>query len=330
MKAILGPRYGPPDVLELRDVESPALEAGRILVEVRASSANPTDWHGMAGGIARIFGNGLVRPKDPRVGTDVAGRVIDVGANVTRFRPGDEVFGACPGAFAELALAREDRLARKPSNVTFEQAGCGAVAGTTALQGLRDKGQLRAGQKVLVNGASGGVGTFAVQIAKALGAEVTAVCSPRNLEQARALGADHVVVYTRVDFTQGAERYDGSCDVVGNHSIGAYKRVLHPGGRCVIVGVGFPRLSASRLLRFLLVAPLRSKFGDKRVGFMGIAKFNPKDLEFLADLMASGKLVPAIDRVFPLDEAAEAMRYLGTGHARAKVVVAVDHRHPIG
>ena len=315
-------------MLELRDVDKPALEDGRVLVNVRAASVNPADWHSMHGGIARLFGNGLRRPKDPRVGTDVAGRVEAVGKNVTRFRPGDEVFGACPGSLAEFASAREDRLALKPANVSFEQAGAVAVAATTALQGLRDRGHIEAGQKVLVNGASGGVGTFAVQIAKAFGAEVTAVCSPRNVEQARALGADHVIDYTRSDFTKNGQRYDLIYDMVGNHSVSAYKRALNPGGRCVVAGAGFPHLSVLRLLGFLLIAPARSKLGDKKVGFMGIAKLNDKDLEILKDLMATGKVAPVIDRQFSLNEAADAMRYLGEGHARGKVVVTVEFDPP--
>jgi NADPH:quinone reductase-like Zn-dependent oxidoreductase len=318
-------RYGPPDVLELRDVEKPVPDAGRVLVRVRASSLNASDWHGMRGGIVRLFGGGIWRPKDPRVGGDVSGIVEAVGPNVTRFKPGDEVFGAGAGALAEYVVAREDRLAPKPANVPFEQAGAVAVAATTALQGLRDRGHIRAGQKVLINGASGGVGTFALQIAKSYGAEVTAVCSPRNLDQARALGADHVIDYTREDFARNGQTYDLIYEVAAHHSISAYKRSLNPGGRCVIAGIGFPKFSIVRFFAMLILGPLRSRFGGKEVRFMGIAKLNEKDMAVLGDLLASGKVVSVIDRTYPLGQAAEAMRYLGTGHARGKVVVTVDH-----
>ena len=324
MKAIQGRRYGPPDVLRLEEVDKPVPEEGRVLLRVCAASLNAVDWHGIHGGIARLFGSGLWRPKDPRVGTDVAGRVEDVGRNVSRFKPGDEVFGACPGALAEYATAREDRVVPKPANVTFEQAAAVPVAAITALQGLRDTGHIRAGQTVLVNGASGGVGTYAVQIAKAFGTEVTGVCSPRNLDTARSIGADHVIDYTREDFTKIARRYDLIYDVVGNHSISAYKRALNPGGRCVIAGMGFPSVSIARLLALMIAGPLRSKIGDKKVGFMGIAKLDQKDLEYLGKLLEAGKVVPVIDRRYPLRETAEALRYLGEGHARGKVVVTVD------
>jgi len=324
MKAIVSARYGPPDVLELKDVEKPAPDEGRVLVEVRAASVNVADWHSAHGGIARLFG-GVRKPKDPRVGIDVAGRVEAVGSKVTQFHPGDEVFGGCAGAFAEYATAREDRLALKPANVSFAEAAAVPVAGITALQGLRDKGQIHAGQKVLVNGASGGVGTFAVQLAKSFGTDVTGVCSTRNLETARSIGADHVIDYTKEDFTRNGQRYDLIYDVVGNHSIAAYKRALNPGGTCIIAGFGFPSVSIVRLLGFMILAPLRSKFGDRKVGFMGIAKLNQKDMAYLGELLEVGKVKPVIDRRYPLSEAAEAMRYLGTGHARGKVVITVDH-----
>ncbi len=323
MKALFALRYGGPEVLEIREVETPAPEAGRVLVRVRAASVNPADYHGFRGGIARLF-TGLLRPKDPRIGTDVAGTVESVGPGVTRFKAGDEVFGAAPGALAELAVAREDRLAPKPPNVSYEEAGAVGIAGATALQGLRDKGRLKAGQSVLVNGASGGVGTFAVQIAKALGAaEVTGVCSPKNLETARLIGADRVIDYTRDDFTRDGRRYDVIYDIVGNHTVSEYKRALNPGGACLVAGVGFPSVSMARLLRFLIAAPVRSKVGDKRVGFMGVARLNDKDLGVLGEFLATGKVRPVIDRTYRLDKAADAMRYLGEGHARGKVVVTV-------
>ncbi len=306
----------------MRDVPVPVPEAGKVLVRVRASSVNPADWHGMHGGIARLFG-GFLRPKDPTMGSDVSGIVEAVGPSVTRFKPGDEVFGSAPGALAEYAIGREERLVLKPANVSFEQAAAVAVAATTALQGLRDKGHIQAGQKVLINGASGGVGTFAVQIAKSFGAEVTAVCSPRNLEQARALGADHVIDYTREDFAKNGQRYDLIYEIASHHRISAYKRSLNPGGRCVIAGIGFPDLSVVRFFSLLILGPLRSRFGDKDVRFMGMARINDQDLALLGERLGSGKLVTVIDRTYPLEQTVEAMRYLGTGHARGKIVVTV-------
>lgn len=328
MKAILGIRYGPPEVLEVRDVERPTPGAGQVLLRVRASSLNAVDWHGMHGGLTRLFGGGVLRPKDPRVGSDVAGIVESIGPSVTRFKPGDEVFGTAPGALAEYAVAREDRLAVKPANLSFERAAAVAIAATTALQGLRDKGHIQAGQKVLVNGASGGVGTFAVQIAKSFGAEVTAVCSPGNVDQARTLGADHVIDYTHEDFARNGQRYDLIYEVAAHHSISAYKRSLTPGGRCVIAGIGFPHLSIPRFFWLLIVGPLRSRFGDKEVRFMGMARINEKDMAVLGDLLDSGKVISAIDRTYPLEQTAEAMRYFGQGHARGKVIIIVDHGGP--
>lgn len=327
MKAILSERYGPPEILELRDVEKPAVEDGKVLIRVRASSANPADYHGFHGGLARLFG-GFRRPKDPRVGSDVAGIVEAVGPNVTRFKPGDEVFGAAPGAFAEFVLAREDRLALKPPHVTFEQAAAVPIAATTALQGLRDRGHIEAGQKVLINGASGGVGTFAVQIARSFGPDLTGVCSPQNVEQAKSLGADHVIDYTREDFAQNGQRYDLIYEVASHHSISAYKRCLKPGGRCVIAGIGFPDLSIVRFFSLLIVGPLRSRFGDKDVRFMGMARINEKDLALLGSMLESGAIVPVIEKTYPLEQSVEAMRHLGTGHARGKIVVTVGPESP--
>lgn len=327
MKAILSVRYGSPEVLELREVEKPAVEDDNVLVRVRASSANPVDYHGFHGGIARLFG-GLRRPKDPRVGSDLAGIVEAVGRNVTRFKPGDEVFGTAPGAFAEFVLAREDRLARKPPHVTFEQAAAVPIAATTALQGLRDRGHIRAGQKVLINGASGGVGTFALQIAKSFGPELTGVCSPGNADQAKSLGADHVIDYTHEDFAKDGQRYDLIYEVASHHSISAYKRCLNPGGRCVIAGIGFPDLSIVRFFSLLILGPLRSRVGDKDVRFMGMARINEKDLVLLGGMLESGTLVPVIEKTYPLEQAAAAMRHLGTGHARGKIVVTVGPERP--
>ncbi len=324
MKAVFARRYGPPDVLRIEEVAKPTPEAGKVLIRVHAASVNAADWHGMHGGIARLF-SGFLRPKDPTMGSDVSGVVEAVGPNVTRFKAGDEVFGSAPGALAEYAVGREQRLVLKPANVSFEQAAAVAIAATTALQGLRDSGHIQAGQKVLINGASGGVGTFAVQLAKQYGAEVTAVCSPRNLDQARALGADHVIDYTREDFARNGQRYDLIYEVAAHHRISAYKRSLNPGGRCVIAGIGFPDISILRFFALLVLGPLRSRFGDKDVRFMGMARINDNDLDLLAERLGSGTLVTVIDRTFPLEQTAEAMRYLGTGHARGKVVVTVDH-----
>lgn len=323
MKAILGTRYGTPDVLHLEETQKPVPGAGEVLVRVRAASLNAVDWHSMRGGIVRLFGGGLRRPKDPRMGGDLSGTVEAVGASVTRFKPGDEVFGAGIGALAEFAVAKEDRLASKPADLSFVQGAALAIAATTALQGLRDKGHIQAGQKVLVNGASGGVGTFALQIAKSYGAEVTAVCSPRNLEQAKALGADHVIDYTRQDFTRNGQRYDLIYEVASHHSVSAYKRSLNPGGRCVVAGMGFPHFSIARFFWMLLVWPLRSRVGSKAVRFMGMAQINHQDLTTLGELIGSGKVQAVIERTYPLEQSAEAMRHLGTGHARGKIVVTV-------
>jgi len=320
MKAVVHTRYGPPDVLQLEEVEKPVLDDGRVLVEIHAASVNPVDYHGMRGGLARLF-SGLRRPKDPRLGTDIAGRVEAVGNKVTQFHPGDEVFGACPGGFAEFGSAREDYLALKPSNTSFEEAAAVPVAAITALQALRDKGKIQPGQQVLVNGASGGVGTFAVQIAKSLRTEVTGVCSTRNMDMARSIGADHVIDYTQEDFTRNGLRYDLICDVASNRSVFDYKRALKPQGVCVIVGFS----SVPRLFTHLVLGALVSKTGNKKIGFMGIAKINPKDLVFLKELLEARKVVPVIDRRYPLSDTAEALRYLGEGHARGKVVITVDH-----
>jgi NADPH:quinone reductase-like Zn-dependent oxidoreductase len=319
MKAIVYTRYGSPAVLQLKEVEKPAPDAGRVLVKVHAASANPVDWHSMRGApfVVRIS-EGLRKPKDPRLGTDIAGLVEAIGNNVTQFHPGDAVFGVCPGGFAEYASAREDRLALKPANRSFEEAAAVPVAAFTALQGLRDNGHIHPGQKVLINGASGGVGTFAVQIAKSFGTEVTGVCSTRNLDMVRSIGADHVVDYTQEDFTKNGQRYDLIYDAVGNRSVSAYKRALRPEGICVVAGF----TSVSRLLRHLIMGRLMSTT-DKKVGLMGLAKPNQKDLVFVRELIEAGKVVPVIDRRYPLKETAEAIRYLEAGHARGKVIISV-------
>jgi len=323
MKAIVIEKYGSPDVLQFKEVERPTPKDNQVLVRVQAASANPLDWHLMRGEpfIARLMGTGLLKPKSSKVGADVAGRVEAVGKDVTQFNPGDEVFGTCNGSFAEYACAREDRLALKPANVSFEEAAAIPVAATTALQGLRNKGQIQPGQKVLVNGASGGVGTFAVQIAKSYGTEVTGVCSTRNLDLVRKIGADHVVDYTQEDFTKNEQqRYDLIFDAVGNRSVSDYKRALKPGGTCAVAGFS----SMPRMFEHSALGPLRSKTGNKKVGGMGMAKINQNDLVFLKQLVETQKVRPVIDRRYPLSKTADAIRYLEAGHAQGKVVISVE------
>lgn len=321
MKAIVFRRYGPPDVLQLEDVEIPAPGPGDVLVRVHAASANPLDWHNMRGAPFLVrLGNGLRRPRDPRLGADIAGQVEAVGAGVTQFHQGDAVFGvASSGGFAEYATAAEDKLALKPAGTSFEEAAATPVAALTALQGLRDKGKIQAGQEVLVNGASGGVGTFAVQIAKSFGAVVTGVCSTRNLELVRSIGADNVVDYGHEDFTKNGRTYDLILDAVGNRSVADYRRALKPQGTCVIAGFQGP----ARLLEHVAVGSITSTTGSKKVGLMGLAKLNHQDLVVVKELLESGKVRPVIDRRYPLSETAAAIGYLERGHARGKVIVTV-------
>ena len=326
MKAVVYTDYGSPDVLEIRDIRKPVPNDDQVLIKVRAASINPLDWHYMEGTpyIMRAFGVGLRKPRDPRLGVDMAGQVEAVGKNVTQFKPGDEVFGGRNGAFAEYVCARADRaVALKPANITFEQAASVPIAAITALQGLRDKGRVSPGKKVLINGASGGVGTFAVQIAKSLGAEVTGVCSTRNLGLVRSLGADHVIDYTKEDFTKGAPRYDVILDNVGTQPLSGFKSVLRPNGICVMIGGGGPNDGGligpmARPLKALLLSP----FMSQKMGMM-MAELNKKDLNVLGDLMESGKVKPVIDRTYPLSQIADAIRYLEQGHARGKVVITV-------
>jgi NADPH:quinone reductase-like Zn-dependent oxidoreductase len=322
MQAIVQDRFGPPDVLGLREVEQPEAGRGQVLVRVRAASVNPADWYAMAGipWVARPQ-MGLRKPRAGRLGLDLAGEVTAVGAGVTRFQPGDEVFGAGTGTLAEYAVASEDALVGKPANLSFEQAAAVPVAGLTALQGLRDKGRLQPGQQVLVNGASGGVGTFAVQVAKALGAEVTGVCSTRNVEMVGSLGAARVVDYTREDFTRTDRRYDLLLDVAGSRPWSACRQVLTPRG--ILVLVGAPR--GSRLLGpldHILKVRLASLRASQKVVFF-ISKALQRDLEALRELLAAGKVTPVVERTYALPEAAEAFRHLGEGHARGKLVIAV-------
>jgi NADPH:quinone reductase-like Zn-dependent oxidoreductase len=323
MRAIVCTKYGPPDVLQLKEVEKPVPKVGELLVKVHAVAINAYDWHLLSADIflVRLMAGGLLKPKKTILGADIAGRVEAVGSNVMQFRPGDEVFGdisACEnGGFAEYACVPESLLAQKPINLSFEQAAAVPMAALTALQGLRDQGQIQPGQKVLINGASGGVGTFAVQIAKAFGADVTAVCSTRNLEQARSLGADHVIDYSKADFTQNGQQYDLILAANGYHPLSAYKRALTPQGIYVMAG-GSP----AQMFQALLLGPLNSKSGGRKMGGLS-AKANQKDLLILKELLEAGKVVPVIDKRYPLSEAAEALRYLGTGHARGKVVITI-------
>ncbi|MCX6557004.1 MAG: NAD(P)-dependent alcohol dehydrogenase [Candidatus Aminicenantes bacterium] len=323
MKAIVTEQYGPPDVLKLADVGRPAPKENEVLIRVHAASLNAFDWHMLLPDpfMVRLMGGGLLKPKNRILGTDMAGRVEVVGEKTAQFKPGDEVYGdlarwSC-GACAEYVCAPEEALAPKPGNLTFEQAAAAPMAALTALQGLRDKGRIQNGQKVLVNGASGGVGTFAVQIAKYFGAEVTAVCSTGNLAMARSLGADHVIDYTREDFTRSGRQYDLILAANGFHPLADYKRALAPGGAYVMTGG-----SMRQIFQAMLLAPWYSLTGGKKMG--GItAHANQKDLVFMKELMEAGKVVPVIDRVYPLAEVPEALRYLLAGHARGKVVIKV-------
>jgi NADPH:quinone reductase-like Zn-dependent oxidoreductase len=324
MKAIVYTKYGSPDVLHLKDVEKPTPKDDEVLIKIRAASVNAYDWHFLTADIflIRLMGGGLLKPKDSRLGADIAGQVETVGRNVKQFQPGDEVFGDIGhGGFAEYVCASESRLALKPANLSFEEAAAVPMGALTALQGLRDEGRIQPRQKVLVNGASGGVGTFAVQIAKAFGAEVTAVCSPRNLEQAHALGADLVIDYTREDFTQNGEQYDLIFAANGYHPLSAYKRALTPKGIYIMAGG-----STAQMFQALFLGPLISMSGSKKMGAL-TASPNQKDLVFMKELLESGKVVPVIDRRYPLSEVADAIRYLEEEHARGKVVITVEHNN---
>src|SRR5438132_3939984 len=326
MKAIVYCDYGLSN-LKLEEVEKPVPNDDQILVKVRAASVNPYDWHFVEGTpkIMRMMGVGLRKPKDTRLGVDFAGTVEAVGKNVTQFKPGDDVFGGKGGAFAEYVCRRaEGAVALKPANITFEQAASVNIAGITALQGLRDKGKVQPGQKVLINGASGGVGTCAVQIAKSYGADVTGVCSTRNLELVRSLGADHVIDYTKENFAKSEQRYDVILDNVPNHSLSECRRILTPKGKYVMIGGGGPNEGRwigpfGRVIHTLLLAP----FISQQMGMM-MADANQKDLTVLADMMQSGKVKPVIDRTYKLSEVPQAIRYLEEGHARGKVIISVE------
>ncbi|MGA3292526.1 MAG: NAD(P)-dependent alcohol dehydrogenase [Candidatus Acidiferrales bacterium] len=324
MKAAVSSQYGPPDVVRIVDVEKPVPKDNEVLIKVRAASVNPLDWHIMRGKpyVMRAMG-GLRKPKRPQLGVDVAGEVEAVGKNVTRFKPGDKVFGGWLGlwTFAEYACVPEPALVIKPGSVTFEQAASVPVAAFTALQGLRDKGHIEPGQKVLINGAAGGVGTFAVQIAKWLGSDVTGVCSTRNVDMVRSLGADRVIDYTQEDFTKSGKRYDVILDAVGNHSLSAFRRVLNPKGICVIAA-GPDGRWLGPLSRFITALALSPFVSQKLVPF--IARPNKEDLTVMCELMKAGKVTPVIDKRYRLSEVAEAIRYLEEGHARGKVVITLE------
>jgi NADPH:quinone reductase-like Zn-dependent oxidoreductase len=327
MQAIVYYEYGSPDVLRLEEIEKLLPNENQVLIKVRAAAANPLDWHYIRGVpyIIRLIDSGLRKPKDPRVGVDMAGVIEAVGSSVTKFKPGDEVFGTGNGAFAQYVLASQKRITLKPAELTFEQAAAVPVAAVTALQGLRDKGKLQAGQKVLINGASGGVGTFAVQIAKSMGAEVTGVCSTRNIELVRSLGADHVIDYTKEDLAQGAQRYDVVLDNVGTRPLSDFKRVMNPNGVYVLIGGGGPEDNG-------LIGPMKgpikaymlSLVSSQEFGSM-IASVNPEDLGLLSEMMTTKKVTPVIDRTYnSLSEVPDAIRYLETGRARGKVIVNVQ------
>ncbi|HJQ30707.1 MAG TPA: NAD(P)-dependent alcohol dehydrogenase [Pyrinomonadaceae bacterium] len=322
MKAIVYHEYGTPEVLRCEEVEKPAPGVGEVLIRVRAASINPLDWRMLSGRpyLGRLA-FGLRRPKNRRPGVDVAGVVEAIGAGVKLFKPGDEVFGACRGSLAEYACAPESKLAAKPAGVTFEQAAAAPVAGLTALQGLRDKGRVKAGQKVLINGAAGGVGTFAVQIAKLYGAEVTGVCSTGNVELVQALGAAHVVDYTREDFTKSSERYDLIFDCFGHGSPAALRRVMKPEGVCV--NIGGPHDPSTLDLLAVMLKPLVLSLFVSQSFVLFIARANREDLRQLGELIETGKVEPFIGRRYALGQSAEALAHLEQGHARGKVVINV-------
>jgi NADPH:quinone reductase-like Zn-dependent oxidoreductase len=323
MKAIRYCEYGSPDVLHLEEVEKPVPKENELLVKVRATSLNFVDAAVRGDLFVRFLFGGLRKPAFTGFGRDFAGVVEAVGRNVTQFKPGDEVFGARSGSVAEYVCVREDRVALKPARITFEQAAAVPWAGLTALQGLRT-GKIHAGQKVLINGASGGVGTFALQIAKAFDTEVTAVCSTRNVEIARTLGADHVIDYTKEDFTKGEERYDLLYDNVNNRSFSERRRILKPGGICVLAGLG--GVSSEGLVRRIAgisVASFRSRFTDEKFERYG-TRNDQADLRFLRDLIAEGKVTPFVEKTYPMRETAEALRYFNEGHARGKIVITIE------
>lgn len=327
MKAILYTEYGSPDVLQLKEVEKPTPRDDDVLVKVYAASVNAYDWHYLRGTpfLFRLSA-GFPKPKNPRLGADIAGRVEAVGRSITQFKPGDAVYGSVSstgnGGFAEYVCAHENKLVMKPDTMTFEQAAAIPMAALTALQALRDYGQIQAGHKVLIYGASGGVGTFAVQIAKSFGAEVTAACSTSKMEMVRSLGADHVIDYTQEDFAKSGQRYDLILAANGNNSVLHYRRALSPNGTYVVSGG-----TMSQLFQVIILGGLISKLGNRK--FLSFTEApNRKDYQFMNELFEAGKVVPLVDRCYPLSETAEAMRYLDEGHARGKIVITVAHSSP--
>ena len=328
MKAIVRERYGSPDAIQLKELEKPVPDdVHGVLVKVYASSVNAADKYQIRGPPSfllrlALFRSGVRRPKEQRVGSDIAGRVVAVGNSVTQFKPGDEVYGVCNGAYAEYATAKENRIALKPTNRSFEETAAVPIAGLTALQALRNHGRIKPGQTVLVNGAGGGVGTFAVQIAKSFGAEVTAVTNTGNLDMVRSLGADHVIDYTKEDYTKKGQKYDLVVDTASSHSISAYKRILNPNGTFVLVGMRDKIIR--RLLSFIIRARLSR--GDKKFLFF-VAKGNQEDFVILKELMESGKIMPVIDRRYSLGETAQAVRYFEEGHTRGKIIITMDHNN---
>ena len=323
MKAIVYREYGGPEVLRYEEVEKPVPKDDEVLIKVHVASVNPLDWRLMSGKPVPLrLAMGLRKPRSGRPGVDVAGKVETIGKNVTQFKPGDAVFGSCNGAFAEYACASESKIAKKPESVTFEDAASVNIAGLTALQGLRDKGKVHAGNKVLINGAAGGVGTFAVQLGKHLAAHVTGVCSTRNIDMVRSLGADDVIDYTRDDFTRGEQRYDVILDCVGNHSFSEYRRVLSPEGRSV--GVGAPHDFSMTALLASMIKDVALSAAGKQKSVMFIAKGSQSDLTLIGELIAAGKVKPVIDKIYPLSETAAAVGHVEAGHARGKVLIRVE------
>ncbi|HET9130410.1 MAG TPA: NAD(P)-dependent alcohol dehydrogenase [Terriglobia bacterium] len=318
MKAVLYTKYGPPEVLELHDIEKPSPKNDEVLVRVHAASINALEWRRftLPKMIVRMMCGGIREPKDKSVGADFAGHVEAVGAGITQYKPGDEVFGIRRGSFAEYVCAPEKWIARKPSNISFEAAAAVPVAALTALQALRDQGKLQAGQQVLIQGAGGGVGTFAVQIAKSLGAKVTAVCGPRNLDVVRSAGADHIIDYTTEDFTKYGQQYDLIVAANGYHSIFDYRRALKPAGRYVVVGGDL-----TQMFQALVLGPFLSRSGKKMTGMM--TRPNRDDLDYLRDLIEAGHFVPVVDKCYPLGKAADAHRYVLEGHVRGKVILTI-------
>jgi len=320
VKAAVYFRYGPPDVVEIQEVEKPAPENDQVLIRVRAASVNPLDWHFMRGTpyFLRLM-TGLGKPKLPRLGVDVAGEIEAVGSAVTEFQPGDAVFGSCRGAFAEYVCTAKKAVALKPANITFEEAAAVPVAALTALQSLRNKGHIQAGQNVLVNGAAGGVGTFGIQLAKHYGTDVTGVCRARNVELVRSIGADRVIDYTKEDFAKTNQRFDLIFDLMGNRSLMVFRGLLKPGGVYVSAGGESGKWMLGAFARSF-AAPALSAFGSKKLTSM-LTKGNPEDLETVRGLLQEGKLKSVVDRIFPLSQASDAIAYLEQGHARGKVIV---------